>query len=156
MFHVEQFRKWIVEPALEYIGLYSADAVELLVFTCAVESAGGTYLKQIKGPALGIYQMELETYNDLWQNYITENSSLLTRLVTNFHCTRVPDEERLIYDLRYASAMTRIFYARIPSPLPSHTDLNAIWKYYKQHYNTKEGKATAASSIQAYQTFISS
>ena len=74
MFLHNQLRELIITPALSKLQLYSKDAEELLIFTCAVESDGGTYLKQIKGPALGIYQMEPRTYNDIWQNYMRNRS----------------------------------------------------------------------------------
>ena len=65
MLNIAQFRDLIVKSTLNDLLLYSEDAEELLVFTCAVESLGGTYLQQVKGPALGIYQMEPVTYNDI-------------------------------------------------------------------------------------------
>ncbi len=157
MFYVEQFKELVVRPALHDLGMYSDDAVALLVFTCAAESNGGTYLKQIRGPALGIYQMEPETHNDIWQNYIIRsNKTLLTVMINNFGCGRQPDEERLIYDLRYATALARIHYARIPTRLPNAEDTAGIWRYYKQHYNTMDGKADPKRAMTAYQAFISS
>lgn len=157
MFYVEQFKDLIVRPALHDLGMYSEDAVALLIFTCAAESNGGRYLKQTGGPALGIYQMEPDTHTDLWQNYIIKsNHSLLTIMINNFSCGRMPDEERLIYDLRYASAMTRIYYARVKAPLPKSDDVSALWRYYKHYYNTLNGKAEPAHAISAYQAFISS
>ena len=67
----KQLRECIIKPTLDSLQMYSQAAEELLVFTCACESLGGTYLKQVKGPALGIYQMEPATYQDIWENYKT-------------------------------------------------------------------------------------
>ena len=58
----KQLRELIIGPSLDALQMYSKEAEEILVFTCASESLGGTYLKQVKGPALGIYQMEPATY----------------------------------------------------------------------------------------------
>lgn len=154
MFNVHQLRELIIKPALENLVMLSDDAVELLVFTCAVESRGGTFLKQVDGPALGIYQMEPDTYNDLWFNYIQKKPSIMLKLVTNFEVSRMPDEYRLIYDLRYATAMARIHYARVPQLLPSKEDCSALWQYYKAHYNTSLGSALEKDSIDKYQSFI--
>ncbi len=156
MFNVHQLRELIIKPALENLVMLSDDAVELLVFTCAVESGGGTFLKQLKGSALGIYQMEPDTYNDLWFNYIQKKPSIMLKLVTNFEVSRMPDEYRLIYDLRYATAMARIHYARVPQLLPSKEDCFALWQYYKAHYNTSLGSALEKDSIDKYQSFINS
>lgn len=156
MLKVEQLRDLIIKPTLLDLVLYSEDAVELLLFTCAVESNGGTYLKQVKGPALGIYQMEPATYNDLWINYIKNKPSLLMIMLSNFDCVRMPPEDRLIYDLRYATAMTRLFYGRISEALPAKDDIQGIWDYYKKFYNTTAGAAKQVESIQKYLTFLKS
>jgi hypothetical protein len=154
MLNINQFRELIVQSSLNDLLLYSIEAVELLVFTCAVESLGGTYIKQVNGPALGIYQMEPITYNDIWHNFIIPDTKLSLRLFNSFDVNRMPSEARLIYDLRYATAMTRIFYLRIQEPLPSASDVNAIWEYYKKYYNTSNGAAQKDDAIQKYRDFV--
>ena len=63
----KQFRELIIRPSLMPLDLYSEDAEELLIGICAHESKGGTYLMQKDGgPAAGFFQMEPETYTDLW------------------------------------------------------------------------------------------
>lgn len=154
MFNVDQFRKLIVRPALESLVMFSESASELLVFTCANESDGGTYLHQIHGPALGIYQMEPKTYNDIWQNYINKNLTLKLQLLHNFDAPVMPSEDRMVYDLKFATAMARIFYARISESLPS-PNVDDMWNYYKRHYNTYSGKADYTSAVKAYRKFVS-
>jgi hypothetical protein len=154
MFKAIQLRELIIQPTLNDLVLQSPEAEELLMFTCAVESGGGTYLKQLNGPALGIYQMEPATYNDLWQNYIAKNPGLMMILLHNFDVRNMPSEDRLIYDLRYATAMCRIHYKRFQSPLPPANDVQAIWEYYKKFYNTSLGAANEPHCIYAYQAFI--
>lgn len=156
MLNIAQFRSLIVQPALRDLVMYSEDAEELMVFTCAVESLGGTYLQQVKGPALGIFQMEPATYNDLWQNYIKNKSALFMIMLSNFEAHNMPSEERLIWDLRYAAAMTRIYYFRVQQALPSCKDVNAIWEYYKTYYNTAAGAAQKDDSIRKYLKFLNS
>lgn len=154
MLNIKQFRESIIHPALTNLLLYSKEAEELLVFTCANESNGGEYLYQLNGQALGIYQMEPRTYNDIWQNYLRNHPSLTMRLLSNFNAGYMPEEDRLIYDLRFATAMARIFYARIPEPLPSANDIDAIWNYYKRYYNTYDGAAEKDQAIDKYKKFI--
>jgi hypothetical protein len=156
MLNHKQLSELIIKPALEDLQLYSQDAVQLLLFTCAVESDGGTYLKQLQGPALGIYQMEPNTYNDIWQNYILGKSEIKLRLLHNFEAPTMPSEERLIYDLRYASAMTMIHYNRSKDPLPNANDIFQLWGYYKLHYNTKRGNASVTEAINKYGEFMKS
>lgn len=154
MLNVDQLRELIIKPALIDLVMFSEEAMELLVFTCAIESQGGTYLKQIKGPALGIYQMEPQTYNDIWQNYLKEKNSMLLMLLSNFGVVFMPSEDRLIYDLRFATAMCRIHYARVLQPLPPKDDMLSLWNYYKKYYNSSLGAAKQDESIQKYLAFI--
>ncbi len=153
MFIIEQFRNYILKPSLSLLQLYSDDAEELLVFTCAVESDGGALFKQVGGPALGIFQCEPNTHNDLWRNFIFNEHKLISLLALNFACPKIPDVNRLIYDLNYATAIARLHYYRIKSPLPKADDIDAIYDYYKQYYNTPAGKSTKTKSIAAYKRF---
>jgi hypothetical protein len=148
-----QLRTLIIKPALEDLVMYSDQAAELLIFTCANESNGGTFIKQVSGPALGIYQMEPKTYNDIWQNYIMKNSSILLRFIHGFNINQMPSEDRLIYDLRFATAMARVHYERVNAPLPALYDIDGLWNYYKTHYNTVLGKADYHEALNKYQVF---
>lgn len=156
MLAVDQLREFVIKPALLDITMYSPEAEELLVFTCANESDGCSFIKQVKGPALGIYQMEPETYNDIWYNYIIHKGSIVMQLALNFSAHGMPDEQRLIYDLRFASAMCRLHYARVVDPLPNASDANAIWDYYKLHYNTVTGLANKRDAISKYECYLRS
>ncbi len=156
MLDCSQFRSLIVEPVLSKLRVYSKGAEELLVFTCAAESLGGTLLQQVKGPALGIYQMEPNTYTDIWVNYIRARNQLATLMALHFGCNKIPDVERMIYDLHYATAMARIHYLRMPGNLPDAKDIDGLWDYYKKYYNTEKGKAKKEDSIKKYQDFIRS
>lgn len=155
MFDINQFRELIVRSTLRDLVLYSENAEELLIFTCATESNGGHYLKQVKGVALGIYQMEPETYYDLWHNYILKKGSLSLTLMSAFNIHYMPDASRLIYDLQFATVMARIFYRRIPEELPDKNNIDSIWDYYKRYYNTRKGAAVKDDSIKKYHSFIS-
>ena len=154
MLNIEQFKKNIVTPALSLLQLYSDDALELLVFTCAVESNGGMYVHQVGGPALGIYQMEPNTHTDIWINHIHHSPTLVNLLSLNFNCGAIPSPDRLIYDLRYATAMARIHYYRVTEALPDGNDSDGVWAYYKKYFNTPLGKAKKTSSLKKYEAFL--
>lgn len=156
MLDCSQFRSLIIEPVLSKLKVYSKGAEELLVFTCAAESLGGTFLAQVKGPALGIYQMEPNTYTDIWANYIRARNQLATLMALHFGCNKVPDLDRMIYDLHFATAMARIHYLRVTGNIPDPANVEAIWDYYKEHYNTELGKAKKEDAIKKYQSFIRS
>lgn len=111
-------------------------------------------MKQEGGPALGIYQMEPVTYNDIWTNFIKFKPTLMTMMINNFGCGRVPSEDRLIYDLEFATVMCRIHYMRNHEEIPDHKDPELIWSYYKRFYNTAMGSAEKNKSLALYHQFI--
>lgn len=153
MLDIDQFRQYVLSPALSQLQMYSKDAEELLVFTCATESDGGTLLHQINGPAMGIFQCEPNTHNDIWRNFIFNRSDIIAKLTMNFDVPRIPDLSRLVCDLKYATAICRIHYFRVKDKIPAAGDIDAIWDYYKLYYNTPKGKAKKDKAIAAYYRF---
>lgn len=60
--HVPDLIAFGIEPVLRDFDLYSENAVNLILGTIAVESNMGRYYYQVNGPAIGIGQMEPNTY----------------------------------------------------------------------------------------------
>lgn len=143
--HPGQLRELIIRPACEAISLYSVAAEQLLLGTACQESACGKYLKQLgTGPALGIFQMEPATHDDLWENFLQHRQEL-ARKVSSLHLGTESDEgaaPAMVWNLRYAAAMCRIHYYRVKAPLPAAYDLDAQAAYWKKYYNTSLGKGT--------------
>ena len=79
MINLNQFRDEIVAPTLKEIGLYSKAAERLVIGTGLTESRL-EYVKQIGGPALGLYQCEPSTHKDIWDNYLIYNLPLAKKL----------------------------------------------------------------------------
>lgn len=153
MFDITQFRQEIVINTLSALNIRSPHMAELLVFTCAVESAGGTYVKQIKGPALGIYQIEPTTFTDVWSNYILRKPDIVNMLSLHFGIHRVPEPQAVICDLRLATIMAAMLYMQRKA-IPENSDIDTLWTLYKQYYNTDKGAAVEADAIKAYKKFI--
>ena len=144
-FNKEQFRE-LIEDVLREADLYSPSAVELLMLTCAVESNFGTYIKQIKGPALGVFQMEPTTHSDIWVNYLNHKAKYRNAFEGY-------GLKKLKEDLRYAILMARIHYLRYPTPLPEADDIEGLAEYWKRFYNTRLGKGTVKKAIQKYKEY---
>lgn len=153
MLHVEQLREEIIRPALQLLDRWSEAAENLLLGTCAQESRLGTYVKQIKGPALGIYQMEPATHHDLWQHYLKYREELAEPIRQGLGGLK-PTEDMLIYNLRYATQMARVHYQRVPEKLPNARDVPGLALYWKEYYNTGLGKGTPAEFEHNYQTLV--
>lgn len=124
-------------------------AIELLLGTCAVESAFGKYLRQVDGPARGIFQMEPDTHNDIWDNFLAFKAPMVKKIVA-LKMTR--SVEALIFDLRYSTIMTRLHYWRVPEKIPE--DLEGQAAYWKEHYNTELGRGTIDGYLKAYKRFV--
>jgi hypothetical protein len=154
--NAQQLHDHIIKPTLEYMSgnYYSKDAAFLLLCTSAIESNCGEYIKQIGGPALGIFQMEPKTHDDIWEN-CDAGYGVVGQLVINLasHDSIAPGElfdgkQDLIYSPRYACAMARLKYSMDTAPLPDRNDIKAVYSEYKRIYNTPLGAST-------YERFLS-
>lgn len=151
----KQLRELVVRPALEEIGLHSVAAEELVLGTAAQESKL-KYLHQVKGPALGLFQMEPATYRDIWKNWLPGHLDIEYKLSDMLGTARgvTPDPATMVYNLKFAAAMCRVFYRRVRAPLPLAGDVLGMAEYWKQYYNTHLGKGRPGQFVQAYKTYI--
>ena len=156
MFKHKQFRTVVIQPALELLDLYSSEAEELLIATCAIESYGGTYLIQSNaGPAKGVFQMEPKTHDDLWHRTLKHHPTLTARILKGCGYTQPPNADTLSINLLYAAMMARILYfTRSAHNLPAAHNIDALWVFYKQYWNTKSGKASKEQFMNAYYHFV--
>jgi len=154
--HVSQFKNLILDPVLEEAGLYSPEASDLLLGTALVES-NLKYFKQLGGgPALGYFQMEPATFNDIYDRYLSYHHKL-KQIVEKFMVTSLsvfPVSPELIpiplkttqpfiqmmTNLPFAIVMARIKYLMIPRPIPKSSEGQG--GYWKTYYNTFQGKGT--------------
>ena len=119
----------------------------LLLATAAIESDCGYYIKQVYGPALGIWQMEPLTHDSIWSECdalyecLGQDVALLIGPAFNSGA-----REMVTYPM-YACAMARLKYSMDSEPLPKVTgdrkiDEVEFYKYYKRVYNTNLGAST--------------
>jgi hypothetical protein len=158
-----QFRDLIIKPVLKAMSMWTQNAEDLLVGTCAQETLGGKYLIQvIKGQepldtlkqrigAVGPFGMEPRTHDDIWKNYLPSQPKITNDMMMVCCFSRKPTSDMLIYNLYYATAMTRIFYHRLQEVIPATLELQA--SYYNSHYNTSVGEATENEYIGNYNLF---
>jgi len=153
MLNRKQLREVVIRPALVEINAYSNEAEELLFGICAVESLGGTYLKQVNGPALGIYQMEPRTYNDLYHNYLKFRPEKLKKILKVNQYSCYPKPISLIYNLKFATQIARTQLLRFESPIPNYKDVEGLARYWKNFWNTYRGKGNVEDFIDRYNRF---
>jgi hypothetical protein len=152
--NAQQLHDHIIKPTLEYMGgnYYSKDAAFLLLCTAAIESNCGEYIKQINGPALGVFQMEPKTHDDIWENCdalfdggkIQNIACVFYSLAPMGKC----GDEALTSAPMYSCAIARLKYSMDAAPLPDRNDIKAVYEYYKRIYNTEGGAST-------YEKFLS-
>jgi len=144
-----QLKELVIIPTLKYLSpeiALSRAAVNLLMMTAAHESRLGSYLAQLGGPALGIYQIEPATDLDIHLNFLGYNKRLADKVAMYR-----PSPEQ---DFGYATAIARVHYYRDSEALPKHDDLIGLANYCKRVWNTEAGKASARDYYSAYQELV--
>lgn len=141
--NAQQLHDHIIKPTLEYMGgnYNTPEARLLLLATAAIESDCGYYIKQNDGgPALGIWQMEPVTHEDIWSNcdaLFSDFGEVLANLAPTH--SNLADLD-LIDSPKYACAMARLKYSMEDSPLPKITgnrkhDEVEFYNYYVNYYH---------------------
>jgi hypothetical protein len=137
----KHFRKYIIRAILQEYDCWSERAEELLLFTAVVESALKYVVQAKTGPARGYFQMEPWVCDDLIDARLLNNEDRRNTLITLWDGSV---KEALKDDIVFMVLTCRYFYMEVPEALPDHNDRQAIYQYYKKHWNTEAGKATEA------------
>lgn len=159
MFDPKQLREFITTVLKEFAAqvnfpsLYSPDAVELLLLTAAQETHLGRYIHQIGGPALGMFQIEWNTYQDLMKNWLRYRDGL-DEIVAKWQSPGVRDRLDLMGNLPYQIVIARLIYRRVPKPLPDNRSHTAMAQYWKKYWNTELGKGTVDEAVANYQKYV--
>lgn len=135
----------VIRPTLKDLGLWSPAAERLLLGTALVES-GLRHLKQIEGPALGVYQIEPATLVDLYRKWLAYREAWERKLAAVAVVDQHPSDQ-LVTNLAYATAVARLIYYRRPEPLPDPENLAGLARYWKQYFNTPEGAGDPAKFV---------
>jgi len=151
MLNVKQLRDYVVRPVLRELNAYSEAAERLILGTAAQESRF-EYIHQLGGgPALGLWQMEPATHNDIVNNYLNYRPEMAAAILRASGCAGF-EANNLLKNVSYACAFARVHYLRVKEALPS--DLDGQAKYYKIYYNTPLGKATVHEYVQNYKRLV--
>jgi len=143
----------VIRPALEKLRLWSPSAEELVFGTAIVES-GLTYLKQHgDGPALGLWQVEPATHDDLYTNFLNFRPKLGSKLI-ELRAAGLSLDENLATNLMYGAAVCRLCYHRKPDALPEAGDIEGQASFWKQHYNTIFGAGTVSKYVYKVQQVL--
>lgn len=146
MIEPQQLLDWVISPTLDAIEL-GGEPARRLVFGTACQESWLRYLHQIGGPALGLWQMEPATHDDLkrWLATRPNLESKVQRLARRYNA------EEMIGNLYYGCAMCRIKYRRDADPIPATLPEQAA--YWKRVYNTPLGSGSVQDYISNWQRF---
>jgi hypothetical protein len=144
------FHRDIILPTLETMKMGGDNIAELLLGTALVESRL-TWRKQMaNGPARGLYQMEMATHDDIWNNYLTFRKPLADKVLQFKTAHDADPEHELINNDQYGTAMARVHYARVREAIPESGDIEAMANYWKKYYNTMLGKGFPDKYIEVW------
>ena len=152
--NVDQFRIYIVRDALKAAGWWSPAIENLIVATAVVESGLEKLIQDGCAVARGFWQIEGKTYLDVL-DYIKRDSEKSDTILSVCHMDSLPkDVDTVIWNLRYAVLITRMFYYRLPEALPKAVDPAGMCQYYIQYYNGG-GKATIERDLPIFKQVCS-
>ena len=145
----------VIEPVLRHLKLAGPAAVELVLGTALAENYRDrpVSLDQDGGPALGLWQMEPATFDDIHINFLQYRSPL-DDAVSEIAGSWPADARALCGNLYLSAAMCRIHYLRVAAALPAAGDTRAQAGYWKKHYNTHKGGGAASHYVEAWRAIM--
>lgn len=142
MTKAQKFLSDVIRPVLHEMSMWSESAEKLLLMTACHESGGFKWKRQMGGgPALSWYQIEPDTAMDVYNNYLSYRPTMRNKLRP--YEPENGDIEDALMDDRYATAMCRLIYYRVPARLPDDDNDIGLAEYWKKYYNTHLGAGTA-------------
>ena len=159
-------RNYIISPVCSLLGSRSVAAENLLLGTGATESGMGRLFKQVRGPALSLWQIETRTSYDIEYRYVPQFHPHLVEILQGLklknqaffeltHEADLPHKNVELYgNLYYSCAIARLLYLSKPEPLPAYDDIWGMARYWKKHYNTRLGKGRPSQFVRAYKRYV--
>lgn len=145
------FLNSVIRPTLTVLDLGGSAAENLLLGT-AIQESRIRDIQQVHGRALGYFQMEPPTHDDIWKNYLSRRFALAVKVRGLLPSGTIPSPQVLLAHPQYECAMARVHYLRAPGGIPS--DLAGQARYYKTFYNTPLGAATEREYIDNYMAAV--
>jgi len=138
----------IAREILVELDMYSDEALNLVMRTGAVET-GYKHLEQMgDGPALGFWQVEKATADDIWYNFAWSRDRLQKTIYELTGIRKGPwSEFQIKSNLALQIILCRLVYWRFPEKIPQ--DVGDQADYWKVAYNTIKGKGSPEKFLEA-------
>lgn len=144
---ISDIKARIILPVLTALAL-PGDPVARLQLGAGIGNAETGYRTkvQVGGPALGFWQCERVTHDDVWLRSLPDRPdiarTLLGYLPARFGGRAVGAAEAMIESDAYAAGISAFVFFRSPVPLPPRDDPVAQCRAWKAGYNTSAGAGT--------------
>ena len=147
----KQLRR-VIDKVLVYLEVPDRWHWERLIYlTALVESDGGRYLKQVRGPARSPFQTEPETEKDILRWCKVKHPELFKKVRSLRFPARLEVHEAEC-NLAYAVALCYLeYYWRKADPVGKN--VKELCEIHKKLYNTFLGKATVERSMRLVKKF---
>ena len=130
----------LVAAIVRYLGL-PLETTPFLLEIAAAESDFGYYVRQVRGPAQSVWQIEPETARDMHARLPRKNPSLYRKIVA-LRDPGLSEEQNIVTNLNYGCALCAgILYLKGIRFETLHS-LEARAMAWKKYYNTYLGKGT--------------
>ena len=150
--------KSIIKYTLIKMEMHSKEACDLIYETGMAESGYRALEQKGSGPALGFFQCEPNTADDILKNYVIFRSSISQKLLELGLPAKILADIKsrdhmdvlkysLLTNLALQVAFCRLKYRRDKDPIPTTKKLRAA--YWKKVYNTEKGKGTVEHYMKA-------
>ncbi len=151
----QELQHYVIRPTLEYLGEYSQNAETLLIATAAIESELGFHIKRNRTTGLGVFKITPRIHRQIWDKYLACHPDLASsvRGLASQQEFLIRPHMELTTNLRYATAIAWMIYRRTASPLPDAADIQAIAKYWRQHFHSRP-QASIQAFVEHYERLI--
>lgn len=141
------FEQLVIIPTLQYLGVSSSDASQLLLGTALSESGLESCCN---GEGIGVYGITSEQHRDVWDRYLAFHPDLASRvrsLASRYEFLKSPDIE-MQHNFAYATAIAWLIYERSGLPVPTagqDEELASFWRHYFHHGKALHWQTPAAA-----------
>lgn len=150
---VRWFFKAVIQPVCYSLQILQPAMHHLLLGT-AVHESNLVFERQIRGPAMGWFQMEPRTHDDLWSRFLTQATRRdLGGRIRELIQGQTPSALHMVANAPYACAMAAAFYRRVAEALPAPGDIKGMAAYWKRYYNTRLGAGTVEQWLADWKAF---
>ena len=132
--------KNMIDATLHHLGVpNSKEFQRLILLTIVAESNMGCWNRQLKGPAVGIVQIEPETEKTVL-NWLRKNKPKVYQKIKELRIPAKLSIHEAEYNNSYSIALCYAVY--LMRNVKPKGDAKALATLYKKYYNTPKGKAT--------------